>query len=118
MDARSPPAAVAARHGHVDLRPVGSNQLEQRTGRAVRQRRARAAREDRSHEATVTGEKLGRHERIDAVVNAMQAVGGDAAADSTRRDPEDDGLLGGEHAMLRHRQCHQPLFDNRVRGGK
>ena len=111
LDASSPPAAVTARHGHVDLRPIGTDQLEQRAGRAVRQHRAWAAGKDRSHQATVTGQKLRRRERIDAVVDAVQPVGRDARATAGAGEPALHDLVEREDAMLRQRQYGERLVE-------
>ncbi len=67
------------------LAAVGGAELVEIGRRAVRENRARAGRQDRSHIAPLSGQELGRGYRVDTAVDAVQTSAGDPLADLRTR---------------------------------
>jgi hypothetical protein len=93
-------ASCSARHCDFDLRAIGSAQLVQSGCRPVGQDGARPKREHRGHPMAFTAEEGLRDDRVDAVVDAVKAVGGGPPAHPSGRDPEIDKLLKPHDRVL------------------
>jgi hypothetical protein len=100
-------AARAARHGHVDPHPAKGSQSQQCRGRAVREHSAGPTRENRGHPPTFARQQLGRDERVDPGVKAMQTASGGAPPDPPRGQTELAQLVELEHRMMIARQRRQ-----------
>jgi hypothetical protein len=102
-------AGRAGRDGHIDPHAAGAYEPMQRGGRSVREDRPGPACQDGGHPETVACEQTRRHERIDAVVDAVQTAGRRALADSRRCQAEIAELSEVEDEMLdasQSSQCH------------
>jgi hypothetical protein len=94
-------------HGDVDVDATGGQKLVERSGRAVRQGRARAAGEHGGHPQTLALQQLPGHQGVDGVVDAVEAARGGTLLDRPDTQAERGDLIQPEHNVLPHRHVNQ-----------
>jgi hypothetical protein len=97
-------ATFAARDRDVDPSAVGAAQVEQVRRGAMRENGPRAACKYGGHVPAAGRQELGRRQRVDTAMDAVEPPGCLAFADRGGRQTERSQLLQSEHTVLDHGQ--------------